>query len=95
MLVKPVSRNKKNEAESKEVADKEIEAPFFGMNQKDTKILGKRRRAIDEVGPKGGLLVTPQTEANSPLTKENKRFYNGLNKNNQISSKLDLGLVKC
>jgi len=32
MLVKPVSRNKKNEAESKEVADKEIEAPFFGMN---------------------------------------------------------------
>jgi hypothetical protein len=32
MLVKPVSRNKKNEVESKEVADKEIEAPFFGMN---------------------------------------------------------------
>ena len=78
MLVKPTSRtnNKKvePEAETKEShqVDTEVVNPFMAV-KKSTKLLGKRRRAVDEIETISGLYMSPLTQAELTPKKENQK----------------------
>jgi len=79
MLIKPTSRtnNKKvePEAETKEAhpIDPEVVNPFMAV-KKSTKLLGKRRRAVDEIETISGLYMSPMTQ--SEMTRK-KRTRSG------------------